>query len=169
MTRRRTAPPGAPKTPIVVGLKKEARTSTPPPPLILLVDDNHDARAMYSVCLRYAGFACMTAQDGRQAIQRTSERRPALILMDVSMPGMDGWEATLRIKGDPITRDIPIYMLTAHAYAEHRRHAVEVGADGFLTKPMSPDDLVRELRRALNLGDPDLPMNCSAAPGTGTA
>jgi CheY-like chemotaxis protein len=117
----------------------------------LLVDDNEDARLMYSICLQYAGFACMTAQDGRAAIQRIGERRPALVLMDATMPGMDGWEATLRIKADPLTRDIPIYMLTAHAFAEHRRHAVEVGADGFLPKPMVPDDLVREVRRALQL------------------
>jgi two-component system cell cycle response regulator DivK len=115
------------------------------------VDDNLDARTMYGFCLEFEGFACMTARDGHEAIDRVRKRRPALILMDASMPGMDGWEATRRLKADPKTHDIPIYMLTAHAFATDRRHAVEVGADGFLTKPISPDVLVGEIRRALNL------------------
>jgi two-component system cell cycle response regulator DivK len=125
-------------------------------PLILLVDDNLDARTMYGSCLEFAGFACMTARHGQEAIERIRERRPALILMDASMPGMDGWEATRRIKADPQTHDIPLYMLTAHAFAEHRQHAIEVGADGFLAKPILPDALVREVRLALNL--PESPV-----------
>lgn len=152
MTRAIAAPLA---TPDPIGLLADATPRLPPVPVILLVDDNSDARVMYKICLEYEGFACVTAQDGREAIARIGEGRPALILMDATMPGMDGWEATLRIKADPVTRDIPIYMLTAHAFPEHRRHAVEVGADGFLAKPMLPDDLVREIRRALNL--PEVP------------
>jgi CheY-like chemotaxis protein len=152
---------GAPPTAALIGLNAEAPPSTPQ--LILLVDDNEDTRLMYSICLDYARFASMTAQDGQEAIQRISERWPALVLMDAAMPGMDGWEATLRIKADPLTRDIPIYMLTAHAHVEHRRHAVAVGADGFLAKPMSPDALLREICRALNLPQVNISPDCSAA------
>lgn len=136
---------------VIAALLSDVVVRIPARPLILLVDDNQDARTMYSFYLEYEGFACVTAQDGREAIARIAECRPALILMDATMPGMDGWEATLRIKADPVTRDIPIYMLTAHAFPEHRRHAVEVGAAGLLAKPIFPDDLVREIRRALNL------------------
>lgn len=140
---------------VIAGLVSDVAVRVTGRPLILLVDDNEDARRMYTICLEYAGFACMTAQDGAEAIARIAQQRPALILMDATMPGMDGWEATLRIKADPVTHDIPLYMLTAHAFAEHRQHAVEVGADGFLTKPILPDALIREIRRALNL--PEMP------------
>lgn len=153
----------------LAALSADVTGSPPPLPLILLVDDNGDARVMYTICLEFAGFACITAQDGRQAIERIGERRPALVLMDASMPVMDGWEATLRLKADPLTRDIPIYMLTAHAFPEHRRHALEVGADGFLSKPLMPDDLVREVRRALNLQEVASPATISAATGGGVA
>jgi two-component system cell cycle response regulator DivK len=138
-----------PVCPVIPNLT--ARPRRPRRPLILLVDDNLDARTMYGFCLEFEGFAYMTARDGQEAIARIRDRRPALILMDAAMPGMDGWEATRRIKADAGTRDIPLYMLTAHAFAEDRRRAVEVGADGFLTKPILPDALVREIRRALNL------------------
>lgn len=168
MTSRRLSTLGSPEPAILVALNARAATGTPPP-LVLLVDDNEDARLMYSICLTYAGFACITAQDGQEAIERISERRPALVLMDATMPGMDGWEATLRIKAEPLTRDIPIYMLTAHAFAEHRRHAVEVGADGFLTKPMLPDDLVREVRRALKLPEAPIAADISATTRSGIA
>lgn len=106
---------------------------------------------MYGFWLESEGFACMTARHGQEAIERIRQRRPALILMDGSMPGMDGWEATRLIKADPETHDIPLYMLTAHAFPEDRQRAAAVGADGFLTKPICPDALVREIRRALNL------------------
>ena len=156
MPVRRISPrPVGPLPSVIAGWPSDKPASLPPRPRILFVDDNSDARALYAVCLEYAGFACTTAQDGREAIERIRERRPALILMDVSMPVMDGWEATRRIKANPQTRDIPLYMLTAHVFAEHRQLAVEVGADGFLTKPMSPDALVAEIRRAL--GMPEVP------------
>ena len=107
---------------------------------------------MYATFFEFEGFACMTAKDGREAIKRIGERRPALILMDASMPVMDGWEATRRIKANPLTRDIPLLMLTAHAFPEDRQHAVDVGANGFLAKPVLPTDLVLEICRVLALG-----------------
>ena len=123
---------------------------------------------MYATYLKFEGFACVTATDGREALRRIRERPPALILMDAAMPIMDGWEATRRIKADPRTRDIPLLMLTAHAFTEHRLRAVEVGADGFLAKPLLPDDLVREIRRALNLWPAAIATDISAVPGSAT-
>lgn len=114
---------------------------------------------MFCAFLEHEGFACMSAADGREAIKRIKERRPALILMDVTMPVMDGWEATRRIKGNPLTRDIPLLMLTAHAFEEHRLLATEVGADGFIAKPVLLDDLACTVRQILNL--PQRPPGCT--------
>jgi two-component system, cell cycle response regulator DivK len=119
------------------------------PALILLVDDYADALEMYSTYLEYAGFECIGAKDGREALGHLRCHRPALIVMDATMPGMDGWEATRRIKDDPLTCDIPLLILTAHSHPEHRLRAAETGADGFLTKPMAPEDLVIAIRQML--------------------
>jgi two-component system, cell cycle response regulator DivK len=126
-----------------------SRTPNPQSPLILVVDDNLDAREMYSMYLEYEGFRVLEAENGEQAVEKTREALPSLVLMDASMPRMDGWDAVRLLKNDPKTRGIPILMLTGHAYDEHRTRAAEVGADGFLAKPVLPDDLAREVRRAL--------------------
>lgn len=118
-------------------------------PLILLVDDNLDAREMYSAYLSYEGFQLAEAADGESAIALAKRERPAVILMDVTMPRMDGWEAARRLKADDDTRSIPLIMLTAHAFPEDRQRAAEVGAIAFLAKPVLPDDLVVEIRRVL--------------------
>jgi CheY-like chemotaxis protein len=122
-----------------------------PPPLILIVDDNVDAREMYAMYLEHEGFRSAEANNGADAIARTRDDKPSLILMDATMPGMDGWEAARRLKEDAATRDIPLIMLTAHAFQEHRARAAEAGADGFLAKPVLPDQLAAEIRRVLNL------------------
>lgn len=118
-------------------------------PLILIVDDNVDAREMYAIYLEHAGFRAAEAADGETAIDSAKQDRPALILMDATMPRLDGWEAARRLKADPDTRSIPLIMLTAHAFAEHRDRAAEVGADAFLTKPVLPDTLAAEIRKIL--------------------
>ena len=123
-------------------------------PLILIVDDNLDAREMYGMYLVHSGFRWVEAVNGHDAITQTATERPALILMDATMPSMDGWEATRLLKKDPLTKGIPLVMLTAHAFQEHRDKAREAGADGFLAKPVLPDDLVREIRRVLKLPAP---------------
>lgn len=104
---------------------------------------------MYATYLEHAGFRSAEATDGQSAIDLVRRERPAVILMDASMPGLDGWEAARRLKADTDTKAIPLIMLTAHAFTEHRERAAEVGADGFLAKPVLPDDLVREIRRIL--------------------
>ena len=121
------------------------------PPLILIVDDNVDAREMYGMYLQHEGFRWAEAVNGHDALMQTKIEKPALILMDATMPRMDGWEAVRILKQDAVTKDIPLIMLTAHAFQEHRDRAVEVGADGFLAKPVLPDQLAAEIRRVLRL------------------
>ena len=121
------------------------------PPLILIVDDNLDAREMYGMYLQHEGFRWAEAVNGHDAITQTQLEKPSLILMDATMPRMDGWEAVRILKQDAVTKDIPLIMLTAHAFQEHRDRAVEVGADGFLAKPVLPDQLAAEIRRVLRM------------------
>ena len=119
--------------------------------LILIVDDNLDAREMYGMYLAHEGFRWAEAHNGVEAIAQTQRERPSLILMDATMPGMDGWTAAKALKQDPSTREIPLIMLTAHAFQEHRDRALDAGADGFLAKPVLPDQLAAEIRRVLKL------------------
>jgi CheY-like chemotaxis protein len=115
------------------------------------VDDNLDAREMYGMYLEHEGFRWAEAVNGHEALTRARTERPALILMDATMPRMDGWEAVRRLKQDPDTQHIPLIMLTAHAFQEHRERAAHVGADAFLAKPVLPDQLAAEIRRVLNI------------------
>jgi len=123
--------------------------STQTAPLILVVDDNLDAREMYAMYLEHEGFRVSEAQNGDEAVAKIHAELPALVLMDASMPHLDGWDAVKILKGDARTRHIPVLMLTGHAYDEHRMKAAAMGADGFLAKPILPDALAREIRRVL--------------------
>ena len=116
-------------------------------PLVLLVDDAEDNREVYAQFLHFAGFRVEFAVDGLEAIEKAASLRPDVIVMDLSLPRMDGWEATRRIKSDPETRGIPVIALTGHAVSESKRKAQEVGCSGYLTKPCLPDVLVSEIRR----------------------
>ena len=119
-------------------------------PLILVVDDYQDAREMYAEYLQYSGFRVAEAKNGSEAVAQARSLRPDLILMDLSLPGMDGWEATRVLKADEDTKDIPIVALTGHALAGASEGARKAGCDSFVTKPCLPDDLVVEVRRMLN-------------------
>jgi two-component system cell cycle response regulator DivK len=121
-----------------------------PGPLVLIVDDNIDAREMYGLYLQHEGFRWVEAVNGQDAITQTRLEKPAVILMDATMPRMDGWEAVRLLKQDPDTCGIPLIMLTGHALQEHRDRAAEAGADAFLAKPVLPDRLAAEIRRVLN-------------------
>ena len=121
------------------------------PPLILVVDDYQDAREMYAEYLQFSGFRVAEARNGNEAVEQAFALKPDLILMDLSLPGMDGWEATRRLKADDTTRHIPIVALTGHALAGASDGAKKAGCDSFVTKPCLPDDLVVEVRRMLNL------------------
>jgi CheY-like chemotaxis protein len=120
-------------------------------PLILVVEDFEDAREMYRDYLEYAGFRVETACDGREAIDKARALNPDLILMDLSLPGVDGWEATRLLKADPATRHLLIVALSAHALATEGERARAAGCDGFIAKPCLPPDLVTEITRYLNL------------------
>ena len=121
-------------------------------PLILLAEDFEDARELYRDYLEFSGFAVETAANGREAIDQALALLPDLILMDASMPVLDGWQATRELKGNPVTRHIPILALTAHAFDDARQEAKAVGCDGFVTKPCLPDDLVAKVRATLEGG-----------------
>ena len=118
-------------------------------PLILVVDDYQDAREMYCEYLQFSGFRVAEARNGNEAVAQAFELKPDLILMDLSLPGMDGWEATRVLKADERTRHIPVVALTGHALAGASEGAKKAGCDSFVTKPCLPDDLVVEVRRML--------------------
>src|SRR5262245_59931853 len=120
-------------------------------PLVLIVEDYEDAREMYAEYLRYTGFRVVEARNGLEAVQIAHARLPNVILMDLALPGMDGWEATRRLKGDPRTRHIPVIAVTGHALSGHSESALKVGCDAFVTKPCLPDALVVEVRKVLDL------------------
>jgi len=118
-------------------------------PLILVVEDFDDAREMYRDYLEFSGFRVETARDGREAIDKTRGLRPDLVLMDLSLPGLDGWEATRLLKAAPDTSGILIIALSAHALATEGERARAAGCDGFIAKPCLPPDLVREIGKYL--------------------
>ena len=103
---------------------------------LLLVEDNEMNRDMLSRRLKKRGYEVLLAVDGEEGVAKAQSEAPALILMDMSLPGIDGWEATRRIKADAKTKDIPVIALTAHALTSDRNAALEAGCDDFDTKPV---------------------------------
>ena len=132
------------------------------PPLVLIVDDVDHGREICSEYLQFRGFRVATAADGQEALDKAFELLPDIILMDLSLPKIDGWEATRRLKNDDRTRAIPVVALTAHALASAHDKAMEAGCDSVVTKPCLPKDLEAEVRRQLEGGD-------AAAPRKGEA
>ena len=121
---------------------------TPPSgvgPLVLLVDDYADNRAMYARYLTFAGYRVDEATNGQEALDKAGQIHPDLIVMDLSLPVMDGWEATRRLKANPQTRHIPVLALTGHALGDHEREANAAGCDGYVTKPCLPEDLAARI------------------------
>jgi CheY-like chemotaxis protein len=118
-------------------------------PLVLIVEDESDLRKLYVEHLTLSGFDVVEAGNGADAIDATAARRPDVVLMDLSLPVVDGWEATRRIKADAATAHIPIVALTAHDGAGELERATSAGCDWFVPKPCPPDALVTELRRVL--------------------
>jgi CheY-like chemotaxis protein len=117
---------------------------------ILYVEDNDDNVYMLKMRLELLGdFDVVAAPDGEQGCAMALSERPDVILMDLEMPVVDGWEATRRLKDDPQTRDIPIIALSAHALAGEREKALAAGCDEFDTKPIEFERLVATLRRVL--------------------
>jgi len=119
-------------------------------PLVLVVEDYQDAREMYAAYLQFSGFGVAEAGNGVEAVEKATELLPDIVLMDLALPRMDGWEATRRLKADPKTKHIPVVALTGHALAGHAEGAREAGCDAFVTKPCLPDALVTEIKRLLD-------------------
>jgi two-component system, cell cycle response regulator DivK len=134
---------------------KSASTTDREQPLVLVVEDYQDAREMYAAYLQFSGFTVAEAGNGIEAVDKAHELMPDIVLMDLALPRMDGWEATRRLKGDPRTRHIPIVALTGHALAGYAEGAREAGCDAFVTKPCLPDALVAEIKRLLDLHRPN--------------
>ena len=121
---------------------------------VLLVEDNHDNRMIYGIMLEHAGYTVIEAVDGEQGLERARALLPALILMDVSLPKMDGYSATRILKADESTAGIPIIALTAHALAGEEQRARDAGCDGYLSKPVEPKRVLEEVRRFIGSADP---------------
>jgi CheY-like chemotaxis protein len=116
---------------------------------ILLVEDNEMNRDMLSRRLIRNGFEIVIAVDGQQGVDLAASAQPDLILMDLSLPVIDGWEATRRVKANPATAKIPVIALTAHAMAQDKEKALAAGCDDFDTKPVEFDRLMGKIRRLL--------------------
>ena len=119
---------------------------------ILLVEDNAENRDMLSRRLIRRGYEIEFAEDGEEAVRKAGEMSPALILMDLSLPVMDGWEATRRIKADAATAAIPVIALTAHAMASDREKALGAGCDDYDTKPVDLERLLGKMQALLPVG-----------------
>ena len=118
-------------------------------PLILVVDDFEDNRMMYAEYLQFNGYRVIEAVNGEEAVSRTKELLPDVVVMDLSLPVMDGWEATRRLKADPATAKIRVIALTGHAEPAHAKKARDAGCDDFVAKPCLPADLLAKVREHL--------------------
>lgn len=118
-------------------------------PIVLLVEDNDDNLRIYSTILTYSGYQVIEATDGEAGLTAARDKHPDLILMDVSIPKIDGWEVTRLLKSDPQTASIPVIALTAHALATDRERANEIGFDGYIAKPAEPRLVLAEVERRL--------------------
>jgi CheY-like chemotaxis protein len=130
-------------------------------PLVLIVEDQQDLRLLYAEHLTMSGFDVIEAANGAEAIHSTVSLLPDIVVMDLSLPVVDGWEATRRLKADARTAHIPVVALTAHDGSGELQRATSAGCDWFVPKPCPPDALITELRRVLppqragvRVGDP---------------
>lgn len=121
-------------------------------PKILLVEDNEMNRDMLSRRLQRRGFEVVCALDGGQGLELARREQPDLILMDMSLPVLDGWEATRRLKADPALRHIPVIALTAHAMAADEEQALAAGCDEYDTKPVELPRLLQKMQTLLEAG-----------------
>ena len=118
-------------------------------PLVLVVEDYQDAREMYAAYLQFSGYRVAEATNGIEAIERANELLPDIILMDLALPKMDGWEATRRLKASPELRSVPVIALSSHAMAGDREKALAAGCDDYDTKPVDLARLVGKIEALL--------------------
>ena len=118
---------------------------------ILVVDDEVYILHILDFSLGAEGFDVITATDGEEALAKAQREKPDLIVMDVMMPRLDGYETCRRLKNDPGTRDIPVLLLTARGREEDRKQGMESGADDYITKPFSPNKLISRVSDILGI------------------
>jgi two-component system, cell cycle response regulator DivK len=123
-------------------------------PLVLIVDDTPDSRELCAEYLTFHKYRVAMAADGLEGLTRAHELLPDLILMDLSLPDLDGWEATRRLKADARTRHIPVAAFTAHALRDTAEEAIAAGCDAVITKPVLLPDFIAEIRRLLKRQQP---------------
>ena len=119
-------------------------------PRVLIVEDQHDLRRLYVQHLTISGFDVIEAANGAEAIERASSGQPDVVIMDLSLPIIDGWEATKTLKADARTSHIPVVALTAHDGSGELERATSAGCNWFIPKPCPPNALIAELRRVLS-------------------
>jgi len=120
-----------------------------PPKTILIVEDDPFSRELVTDLLTVTGYRVLEAADGRGLLERVKQERPDLILLDLQLPGVDGFTLARRLKADPETRAIPVLALTAYAQSEDRIRALQAGCDGYLPKPLNTQGLVQTVARLL--------------------
>ncbi|MFC1837388.1 response regulator [Thermodesulfobacteriota bacterium] len=119
--------------------------------LILIVEDNQDSRELVVKVLKAKGYKIIEAVDGEEALQKLTEERPDLVLMDISIPKIDGLEVARRIKAQEELSDIPIVALTAHAMKGDREKAMQAGCDGYIPKPINVRELPEQVRQFMKM------------------
>ena len=117
--------------------------------LVLIVDDHYDNRSIYRALLTHLGYDVVEAGDGDEAIEIAQARQPRIILMDMSLPGRDGWSATRALKDDPTTAHIPVIALTAHVSEEYRERAKAAGCDAYIAKPVIPRTVAHTIEQLI--------------------
>ncbi|MBI4410487.1 MAG: response regulator [Gemmatimonadetes bacterium] len=121
---------------------------------VLLIEDNEDNRLIYATILQHNGYRVLEAANGEDGIRLACEQTPDVVLMDISIPRIDGWRATELLKQDPRTAHIPVIALTAHALVTDREKAKAVGCDSYLAKPVEPRRVMEEVRRFVGTSEP---------------
>lgn len=114
---------------------------------VLVVEDDDDTRDIYRAFLEHSGWSVEEAAAGDEALSLARRNPPAVAVIDISIPGVDGWETTRRLKSDETTRDVPVIAVTGHALDEDRQRAREVGCDAYLVKPVALQRLLEEIER----------------------
>ena len=120
---------------------------------ILAVDDNPAALMLIRCALGAEGYTVITAADGHEALRKARHQQPDLVVLDLMMPGIDGYEVCLRLRTDPVTAHIPVIILSAKSQSRDQQTGFEVGADDFLTKPVLPSELVNRIEALLFFGE----------------
>jgi CheY-like chemotaxis protein len=114
---------------------------------ILLVEDDAETRLAYRALLEHAGWSVHEASNGEQALELVNGELPRVVVADISIPGIDGWEMTRRLKLDQRTREVPVLLMTGHGLDEDRQRARDLGCAGYLVKPVSPSGFIAEVER----------------------